>query len=185
MKKSASPLDYYIVKRGDSLGKIAKNNGMTVAELKELNKLNGDNIIPRQKLIISKKYADSLAEKESKTTKAVPDSTKVVNSDNVSSITSDTDYHIVKQGETLSKIADMYNINVEMLKSANNLKNNEIQADQRLLVKITNFTYKVKKGDNLNKIAEKFSTTIQKIKADNNLDSDGICIGQKLEINKN
>lgn len=182
VKKSASPLDYYIVKRGDSLGKIAKNNGMTVAELKDLNRLNGDNIIPRQKLIISKKYAESLADKETKTSKAVPDSTKAADSDNGSNILSDTDYHIVKQGETLSKIADMYKISVEMLKSANNLKNNEIQTDQRLLVKITNFTYKVKKGDNLNKIAEKFSTTIKKIMADNNLESDGICVGQKLEI---
>lgn len=40
----------YVVKSGDSLGKIAKAHGMTIAELKELNQLQGATIRPGQQL---------------------------------------------------------------------------------------------------------------------------------------
>jgi LysM repeat protein len=40
----------YTVKPGDSLGKIAKTHGMTVAELKELNQIQGSSIHPGQQL---------------------------------------------------------------------------------------------------------------------------------------
>ena len=39
-----------MVKRGDSLGLIARRNGTTVAALKRLNKLRSDNIRIGQKL---------------------------------------------------------------------------------------------------------------------------------------
>ena len=43
---------YYIVKKGDYLGKIAKRYGTTVKKLKRVNKLKSDVIYPGQKLII-------------------------------------------------------------------------------------------------------------------------------------
>lgn len=42
----------YIVKVGDSLGKVAKDHGVSTADLKSLNKLNGDMIRIGQKLVI-------------------------------------------------------------------------------------------------------------------------------------
>ena len=187
MKKASSPLDQYIVKRGDNLGKIAKKNRMTVGDLRKLNNLKSDNIIPGQKLILNKNMANGSSDNgngnggsSSSKTSAVADSTKTVTSENKPA--NDSDYHIVKPGEYLAKIAAQYNISVDELKAANSLKNDDIQPDQKLLVKINNFTYNVKKGDNLNKIAEKFGTTAQKIMADNNLNSDGIAVGQKLDI---
>jgi membrane-bound lytic murein transglycosylase D len=182
MKQTTSPLDYYIVKRGDSLGKIAKKFGMTIRELKDLNRLDGDNIIPRQKLVISKKYAQELEEKEERKSAAVADSSKSNSENGNGSVISDSNYYIVKSGDTLRKIAEMFNLNIDMLKAANNLKSDNIMADQRLLVKITSFTYKVRKGESLKKIADKFDTTIKKIKADNNLTSNDLLIGQKLKI---
>jgi LysM repeat protein len=155
---------------------------MTIRELKDLNRLDGDNIIPRQKLVISKKYAQELEEKEERKSAAVADSSKSNSENGNGSVISDSNYYIVKSGDTLRKIAEMFNLNIDMLKAANNLKSDNIMADQRLLVKITSFTYKVRKGESLKKIADKFDTTIKKIKADNNLTSNDLLIGQKLKI---
>jgi membrane-bound lytic murein transglycosylase D len=186
MKKAASPLDQYIVKKGDSLGKIAKRNRMTVGDIRKLNNLKNDNIIPGQKLILNKSYSNGNSENGnenvSSTPKnsAVPDSTKTAVSENTPS--GGSDYHIVKKGEYLAKIAAQYNISVEELRAVNNLNSDDIRPDQKLIIKAGVFTYKVKKGDNLNKIAEKFGTTAQKIMADNNLNTDGLAVGQKLDI---
>jgi membrane-bound lytic murein transglycosylase D len=49
VKKS---VDYYTVKRGDSLFEIAKKNGVSVDDLKKLNKLNGNKINKGQKIRI-------------------------------------------------------------------------------------------------------------------------------------
>ena len=44
----------YIVQPGDSLGKIAKRKGVTVAELKKINELKSDTLKIGQKLVIQK-----------------------------------------------------------------------------------------------------------------------------------
>ena len=186
MKKAASPLDQYIVKKGDSLGKIAKRNRMTVGDIRKLNDLKNDNIFTGQKLILNKSYSNGNSENGNENvsavakTIAVPDSTKTAVSESKPSVGSD--YHIVKKGEYLAKIAAQYNISVEELRAVNNLNSDDIRPDQKLIIKAGVFTYKVKKGDNLNKIAEKFGTTAQKIMADNNLNTDGLAVGQKLDI---
>ncbi|MBU4486603.1 MAG: LysM peptidoglycan-binding domain-containing protein [Candidatus Delongbacteria bacterium] len=162
LKVTSSPLDYYIVKRGDNLGRIAKKHGMSVAQLKAMNNLKSDKIKERQKLRVSKNFSsETVAEIQQG---------------------SGSEYYTVKQGDTLSQIALMHNVSVDMIKSANNLKSDDIQFNQKLLVKVNNFTYTVKKGDNLSTIANKFSTTAQKIKDANNLKSDRLSIGQKLDI---
>lgn len=43
---------FYLVKSGDSLYKIAKENGMTISELKEINNLTSDNIRVGQRLAV-------------------------------------------------------------------------------------------------------------------------------------
>lgn len=49
---STSPNTYYIVKSGDSLYKIAQENGMTVQQLKDLNNLSSNNLRIGQKLAV-------------------------------------------------------------------------------------------------------------------------------------
>jgi len=181
LKKSSSPTDQYIVKKGDSLGKIAKRHRMSISELKRLNNLKSDNIGIGQKLIISANYVPEQSEAAS-TAKAVADSTKVKVSESAVQPTAEGDYYTVKQGDTLAKIAAQFNISVDEIKGANNLKSDNINLDQKLLVKIGSFMYKVKKGENLNSIAKKFNTSIQKLKDDNKLDSDKLTVGQKLDI---
>ncbi|HBZ37569.1 MAG TPA: hypothetical protein DEO59_03515 [Balneola sp.] len=49
---SASPNTYYLVKSGDSLYKIARENDMTVQELKDLNNLTSNNLRIGQRLAV-------------------------------------------------------------------------------------------------------------------------------------
>jgi membrane-bound lytic murein transglycosylase D len=48
----AGAVKYHVVKRGESLGLIAKKNGTTVANLKRLNRLKKDMVFPGQQLMV-------------------------------------------------------------------------------------------------------------------------------------
>lgn len=55
--EAAAPSAYYVVKRGDALGKIAEQFGISIVELRELNKLQRDALTPGQVLLIRKPEA--------------------------------------------------------------------------------------------------------------------------------
>ncbi len=74
--------------------------------------------------------------------------------------------YIVKKGDTLTKIAKMYNTTVSSLTKLNSIKNaNLIYVGQ--IIKLTDNTkeisYTVQKDDNLSKIAKKYNTTWQEL----------------------
>ena len=90
--------------------------------------------------------------------------------------------YIVKKGDTLYKIANMYGTTVDNLKAINNLKNNNLSIGQKLIVPSKNKIYIVQKGDSLWSIARKYDTTVDSIKRNNNLSTNVLQIGQKLKI---
>ena len=90
--------------------------------------------------------------------------------------------YIVKKGDTLYKIANMYGTTVDNLKALNNLKNNNLSIGQNLIVPSKNKIYIVQKGDSLWSIARKYDTTVDSIKRNNNLSTNVLQIGQKLKI---
>lgn len=90
--------------------------------------------------------------------------------------------YIVKKGDTLYKIANMYGTTVDNLKALNNLKNNNLSIGQMLIVPSKNKIYIVQKGDSLWSIARKYDTTVDSIKRNNNLTTNVLQIGQKLKI---
>lgn len=55
--EAAAPSAYYVVKRGDALGKIAEQFGLSLVEIRELNKLQRDALSPGQILLIRKPEA--------------------------------------------------------------------------------------------------------------------------------
>lgn len=55
--EAAAPSAYYVVKRGDALGRIAEQFGISIVELRELNKLQRDALRPGQVLLIRKPEA--------------------------------------------------------------------------------------------------------------------------------
>lgn len=96
-------------------------------------------------------------------------------------------YYTVKRGDTLTKIAKMFNTTVAELVRLNNIKNpNLIITGDVLLISGSPqepIIYKVKLGDTLTKIANKYGTTVKVIAADNHIKNVNlIVVGQKLIV---
>ncbi|WP_312096455.1 LysM peptidoglycan-binding domain-containing protein [Niallia sp.] len=191
----------YVVKKGDTLGQIAKSYNTTVNELKSINKLSSDLILINQKLTI----ADSSKSTSSKTT-----STTKSNSSTKTSSAAKT--HKIVSGDSLIKIANKYSISLGELKTWNNLTSTLIYAGDVLYVSkpgsassttsatsssgnsnsgttssnaaaTSTGTYTIKSGDTLGKIASIYKMSVSQLKQLNNLKSDLIFPGQKLKVN--
>lgn len=149
--------NYYVVKKGDSLYKIANLYNTTVAELKNINNLATNTLQIGQVLKLPTQKEET----------------------NVT--------YIVKKGDTLYKIASTYKVTVDEIKKANNLATNTLQIGQSLKIpnqKTTTSqkTYTVKKGDTLYKIALQNNISVDALKKANNLTSNILSIGQVLTI---
>ena len=93
--------------------------------------------------------------------------------------------HVVKRGETLSRIALRYGVTKDAIISANNIRNpNLILPGKRLTIpEKSSITYAVKRGDSLSIIAQRHGTSVSKIVSANGLrDANSIQVGQKLKI---
>ena len=144
----------YMVKSGDTLWTIAKNNDISVQELKEINNLS-DNLLTIGQILKIK---------------------------NETSILENNTY-IVQKGDTLYSIANRFKTTVDNLKVLNNLTSNNLIIGQKLIIyNQDNKIYTVQKGDSLYKIAKDNNTTVDKLMILNNLISTTITVGQKLLI---
>lgn len=99
------------------------------------------------------------------------------------STTTSSNTYTVKAGDTLYKIAQMYNTTVDQIKTLNNLSNNNLSIGQKLtLPSATRNTYTVKAGDTLYSIASRNNTTVQALRDLNRLNNDILSIGQVLML---
>ena len=106
----------YYVHQGDTLYRIARNNGISLSTLLEWNQLSVDSPIhPGQGLIVS--YGSSSSSVESNSTSQSSEST-----------------YTVKAGDGLWRIAKNHGLTLEELKSMNQLTTNIIQPGQVLIV---------------------------------------------------
>nr|HPN39596.1 LysM peptidoglycan-binding domain-containing protein [Melioribacteraceae bacterium] len=116
-EKSSNSTSSYIVKKGDSLGKIANKFNVSISDLQNWNNLTGSKISVGQEIVVSggTVKSDSSKSKTKKNTK-------------------NSSIHVVKNGESLWKIAEKYSVSVNQLKSANNLKNEKVSIGQKLQI---------------------------------------------------
>ncbi|MCX7876240.1 MAG: LysM peptidoglycan-binding domain-containing protein [Melioribacteraceae bacterium] len=178
----------YKVKKGDSLGKIAQKFNVTIAQLKNWNSLSSNNLKVGQNLVIKDKQINSIGDNSYRT------GSNLIN-------------HTIKSGETISEIADYYNVSISEIKNWNNLKTNKLVAGKKLIIysdetsknKSTSISnspkkestneisakatlYKVQEGESLETISNKFNVSVKDLKEWNKLKSDKIKIGQDLII---
>ncbi|RUL54164.1 C40 family peptidase [Lysinibacillus antri] len=121
----------YVVGKGDTLTKIAKTNSTTVEKIKEWNQLNNDLIFVGQKLALSATKVEQSPKPAKPQTKPI----KVVSVTTQQSATeSKISQYQVEKGDTLTKIANKFSINVAELKKLNNLASDKIFVGQTLRI---------------------------------------------------
>ncbi len=124
----------YVVKKGDTLYKIAKENNTTVAELLEANNLESALIYPEQVLLIPKKMdqgANYFIE------------------------------YVVKPDDTLELIAKKNNTTIEALSEYNDIGKIYLVTDQVLTIPMSYEIYEVQANDTLQSIVDQSHMTLE------------------------
>lgn len=152
-----SDTSVYYVKKGDTLYGIAKSYGVSVDDIKRLNNLNSNSLSIGQELLIPGLFSGNTA------------------SVNV--------YTVVK-GDSLYKIANLYGISVDELKSLNKLTSSVLSIGQQLVIPDSSNSkvYVVKRGDTLYGIARDNNITVDRIKVLNGLSGNTLSVGQVLKL---
>lgn len=115
-----SPI-YHKVRSGETLSKIARKYGTTVKNVKRWSGIKSDKLRIGQRLIVGWNNGIPAITSSKKSTKSSSQATQ-------------TTYHKVRKGETLSTIARKYGTSVKQLKRANNLSGDNINVGQRLVI---------------------------------------------------
>ena len=195
--RKSIPAEYHRVKRGETLSSIAEKYGMSIAELKEKNRIKGSKLSLKQQLKVKDEEnlmviepGRAIAENAKPELQAAK---KQQTAENTNSL------HTVKSGETLFSIAKANNTTVAELQKLNDLSSGKIRLGQELKVNqadvavsnntankeeiaATPISYKVKKGETLSSISKKYNVTEDELKASNNLKSNALRLGQNLQI---
>lgn len=153
----------YVVRWGDTIYLIASRYGVSVEDIVNANGLTNPDLIRAGDVLI------------------IPGATAPSAAPGV---------HIVRRGESLQSIAQMYGITVDAIARANGIVNpNYIYVGQRLTIpgataeSTGGQTYVVQQGDTLSSIAVRFGTTAWAIAYANNLPNVNIIyVGQTLYI---
>ena len=109
----------HVVRRGDTLAKIALRYGVSVTALSRANNLRNPNLIyVGQRLLIPTK-----------------NSAAANNSKPAANTASSRSVHVVRRGDTLAKISQRYGVTIATLRKMNNIRNvNRIYVGQRLQI---------------------------------------------------
>jgi membrane-bound lytic murein transglycosylase D len=152
---SSTKKKYHTVRSGESLSKIANKYGLSVTELKQMNKLKSNYVKVGQKLVVGYTYvappqntnttpaSDSTATASARSASPSNSGSTSANSSNnsssssSSSSSSEASYttYTVKSGDTLSKIASRYGVSVKRIADYNHLTNiNSLRVGQKLKI---------------------------------------------------
>jgi membrane-bound lytic murein transglycosylase D len=153
----------HVVRKGDTLGEIARKYGTTTTQLTDANKLGKPPVL---------KIGQTLIVPMSGVTPppVVQTARSTTSSKFASNKTALTSY-TVRAGDTLAKIAAHFNTTVDKLKSWNHLTSTKIAVGRRLLVSgqpvqtaaAKKVIHQVKQGETLDRIATTYKTSVNAI----------------------
>ncbi|MCM0626349.1 LysM peptidoglycan-binding domain-containing protein [Lysinibacillus sp. OL1_EC] len=106
----------YTVQKGDTLTKIAQNHQVTIGDIMKWNNLSKDTIYVAQKLEIPKQSSNEEVKPSTPSTSGKPAASS----------------HTVAKGDTLSKIAKLYNVTIKEIMDWNKLEKDTIFVGQVL-----------------------------------------------------
>ncbi|NPD84803.1 LysM peptidoglycan-binding domain-containing protein [Lentimicrobium sp. L6] len=178
---------YHIVKKKETLYHISKIYNVTIADIKTLNEIEGEEISPGQYLKIPSMFVQS--NESSLHTEAQEAKTAKIDDDKYS-------IYKVQPKETLFTISKRFGISVDALMYINDLTDSNIQEGQDLLIpkKLTQpqkqstidsarfIQHKVKPQETLFGLARQYAIPVAEIEKNNELGDRQIQIGQTLLI---
>ena len=211
---AASPeIIYHKVRKGESLTRIAAKYKVTNKQIMQWNNLRSSKVPLGKMLRINPSIIAPNIEKIN------PNPNIMAGSENSDSVIGQifydslvTVYHLVQRNESLDVISKIYNVMVEDIKTWNNLKDNWLNIDQKILIltKIqlsrsgmvkrikaienTNLPldpkpippkkyYSIQTGDLFNRVAQRNGlTTSQLLKLNPGVNPDKIRVGQQIRI---
>jgi membrane-bound lytic murein transglycosylase D len=179
---SAGSYVYHTIRRGENLGLIATQYGVSIAAIKDWNDLYSNKIIAGKKLKI---YTDE-------------NYTPTMSDISVNNTSGSINYYKVRKGDTISEIAERYHVSTSELRKWNGLRGNKIISGQNLkiysrestdsYVESTSSTkenvnyHKIKRGETLGGIAELYKVSASSIREWNGIAGNKIIAGNTLKI---
>jgi LysM repeat protein len=176
---TASNYIYHRIRRGENLYSIARRYRVYVNDLRNWNDISGNRIYAGQKLKI---YTNRTS---------IADNTSTSNRSSLYR-------YKVRRGDTISELAERFNVRSSQIRAWNGLSNNRIKYGQTLKIYSReraaslgdNTTkssanvnyYKIKSGDTIGEIAELYHVSASSIRRWNRLRSNKIIAGKTLKI---
>lgn len=168
----------YRIRAGDTLGAIARRFHVSIHDLRRWNHLRSDRIAAGHTLNIAEPARSHRSRGEDQ-----------------SEDRSRGGRYRVRSGDTLSGIANRFNVSVSDLRRWNHLDSNRISTGQNLHVSAPaaprrrsnregahSRRYRVRSGDTLSGIANRFNVSVGDLRRWNHLDSTRIAAGETLSI---
>jgi membrane-bound lytic murein transglycosylase D len=124
------PAALYTVRPGDNLTRLAREQGVSLEQLKAWNKITGETVLVGQQLRLTAP-ADATAVPVAATAatsrRPKPEVKTLADSPKLST-------HIVQPGDTLFSIARRFGLSLEELKRLNHLASDQVKLGQKLVV---------------------------------------------------
>ncbi len=186
----------YKIRKGDLVQTIAKRFKVSADAIREINRLNKNSRIIAGKTLFIPIPAKVGVAQYAEVTTETSSPTPVTKRNAVPNTTGKVQYK-VKQGETISGIALMFDVSEGELEDWNNVSNSKIRAGQILTIYTNGSapqktvtptqqagTYKVVEGDTPYSVCRKFNITLDDLAILNNLDKNNpvIKIDQLLSV---
>ena len=200
----------YIVKRGDTLSKIALTYRISVGQLRRWNRLRGDKIFEGQRLELWPqgsslcyvvRSGDTLSEIAAQcgVSLATLRSLNHIYRDRIypgqklklarpleTAEAEDEPFeYVVKKGDNLSTIAQRFDVGLRLLRQLNRLKGHRIYPGQRLQLRPSSLdeaVHIVRPGETLSSIALKYRIKLSEFRELNDIEGSKILVGQKLRL---
>jgi len=176
---TAASYVFHRIRRGENLYSIAKRYSVYVSDIRDWNGISGNKIYAGQRLKIFTSHS-SIADNTS-----VPSRSSLYR-------------YKVRKGDTISELAERFNVSTSQIVSWNSLNSNRINYGQTLKIYSResveslgdNTTknsanvnyYKIKPGDSIGQIAELYQVSASSIRKWNGIRSNKIIAGKTLKI---
>jgi len=190
----------YVTKRGESLQAVSDRFGISLAELRDVNKLGNGRAGNGQTILVPIRSEVDASDRQNLAALIAGAAASAAEAPSgKTDSTGDGQKHKVARGETLFSIAKQYGVKPEQLKALNHLHGTKVAVGQVLQLQATSKQASVvaaakpargaairyvvvHRGDTLDEIARKHDVTVAELKRWNKGAGKALRVGYKLEI---